>query len=155
MKNLKTILIILLTSLINFHIFGQTFTIGELEKFNKMDMSSFKNEIKKLNYSFYDKTESPYFVLVEYDSPDYQYKIGKFEYVTDKTGDRIEFQFKGKENYSKYEKLIQSLGYKKTETGKIPGGEAYVDYFKNKAQIRLVSPREELENEFFTILVFK
>lgn len=140
---------------LHFQGFGQAFQLEQLEKFNKLDMPLFKEEIKKLNYSYYDKTESSEFSLYEYDSPDYQYKIGKFEYKNNTSSDRIEFQFKSKSEYDQYLKTITKLGYKKTETGKIPGGETFVDYFKDKSHIRLITPKAGQENEPYTILVFK
>lgn len=155
MNYFKTISTVLFILVFYFHGFGQTFQLEQLEKFNKLDMPSFKEEIKKLKYSYYDKTESSEFNLYEYDSPDYQYKIGKFEYKNNKSSDRIEFQFKGKTEYDQYVKTITNVGYKKTETGKIPGGETFVDYFKGKSHVRLVSPKAGQENEPYTILVFK
>lgn len=155
MYRLKIISIALLILAINTKIVAQALKLDELEKFNQLSMNSFKNEIKKLNYKYYDKTESSEFILFEYDSSDYQYKIGKFEYTTDKSSDRIEFQFKTKNEYNQYLKTITALGYKQTETGKIFRGETYIDYFKDKAQIRLVSPKTGEPNDPYTILVFK
>lgn len=155
MYRLRIILIALLILAVNTKIVAQALKLDELEKFNQLSMDSFKNEIKKLNYKYYDKTESSEFVLYEYDSSDYQYKIGKFQYTTDKSSDRIEFQFKAKNEYNQYLKTIAGLGYKQTETGKIPGGETYVDYFKNKDHIRLISPKTGEPNDPYTILIFK
>lgn len=155
MHKLRIILIALLILAVNTKIVAQALKLDELEKFNQLSMDSFKNEIKKLNYKYYDKTESSEFVLYEYDSSDYQYKIGKFQYTTDKSSDRIEFQFKAKNEYNQYLKTIAGLGYKQTETGKIPGGETYVDYFKNKDHIRLISPKTGEPNDPYTILIFK
>ncbi|MCS3529743.1 hypothetical protein [Chryseobacterium sp. JUb7] len=155
MNQFKISLTLILILGLYFQGFGQAFSLEQLEKFNKMDMPTFKAEIKKLKYSYYDKTESSEFNLYEYDSSDFQYKIGKFEYINEKSADRVEFQFKNKREYDQYLKTITNLGYKKTETGKIPGGETFVDYFKNKSQIRFIFPRTGQENEPFTILVFK
>lgn len=155
MNHFKIFSTLVLILILHFQAFGQAFSLDQLEKFNKMDMASFKVEIKKLKYSYYDKTESSEFNLYEYDSPDFQYKIGKFEYTNEKSADRVEFQFKNKSEYDQYLKTIIDLGYKKTETGKIPGGETFVDYFKDKFQVRLISPKAGQENEPYTILVFK
>lgn len=135
--------------------FGQHFKIEELQKFNTADMLTFKNEIKKLNYTFYDKTESTEFLLNEYDSPDYQYKIGKFKYKNDPSQDMIQLDFKDKKEYDQYLETINKLGYKQSATGKIFGGETYIDYVMDKARIRLISPKKGLPNEPYTILVFR
>lgn len=155
MNHFKIFSTLILILVLHFQGFGQAFSLEQLEKFNKMDIASFKVEIKKMKYSYYDKTESSEFNLYEYDSPDFQYKIGKFEYKNNKSSDRIEFQFKGKTEYNQYLKTITNVGYKKTETGKIPGGETFVDYFKNKLHIRFIFPPAEQKNEPYTILVFK
>ena len=155
MNQFKTISALLLILILHFQGSGQAFPLEQLEKFNTMDMPAFKTEIKKLKYSYYDKTESSAFNLYEYDSPDFQYKIGKFEYLYDKAADRIEFQFKNKSEYDHYLKTMIRSGYKETGTGTIPGGETFVDYFKNKSHIRLIFPQAGQENEPYTILVFK
>lgn len=150
---------VLVTVLIGFvsftSIFGQSFKIDELEKFNGFDMATFKSEIKKFKYTFYDKTESSEFLLNEYDSPDYQYKIGKFEFKNSPSQSRIEFEFKDKTQYNEYLKAILALGYQQSDSGKIIGGETYVEYRKEKKIIRLVSPKKGLPNEPYTILVFR
>jgi len=155
MNHFKIFSTLVLILVLHFQGFGQAFSLDQLEKFNKMDMASFKIEIKKMKYSYYDKTESSEFNLYEYDSPDFQYKIGKFEYTNEKSADRVEFQFKNKIEYDQYLKTIIDLDYKKTETGKIPGGETFTDYFKNKLYIRFIFPPAGQENEPYTILVFK
>lgn len=132
---------------------AQAFKLEEFAGFNRLDMAAFKTEIKKHKYTFYDKTESPGFTLYEYDSPDYTYKIGKFEYNEDTSQDNIEFQFKDKKEHDAYIKAVLEGGYKQTGKGKIMTGENYVDYFKNKEQIRMVYPKTARDN--YTILVFK
>lgn len=153
MNILKIFLIGLFLTLLHSQMSGQAFKLEELAAFNRLDMATFKTEIKKQKYTFYDKTESPAFILYEYDSPGYIYKIGKFEYTEDKSQDHIEFQFKDKKEHDAYIKTILAAGYKQTEKGKILTGESYVDYFKNKAQIRMVYPKTAKDN--YTILVFK
>lgn len=153
MNNLKIFLIGLFLTLLHSQMSGQVFKLEELAAFNRLDMATFKTEIKKQKYTFYDKTESPAFILYEYDSPGYTYKIGKFEYTEDKSQDHIEFQFKDKKEHDAYIKTILAAGYKQTEKGKILTGENYTDYSKDKAQIRMVYPKTAKDN--YTILVFK
>ncbi|WP_223607103.1 hypothetical protein [Chryseobacterium sp. OSA05B] len=153
MNTIKIFLVILFCILLHTQMSGQAFKLEELAGFNKLDMAGFKAEIKKHKYTFYDKTESPVFILFEYDSPDYTHKIGKFEYAEDKSQDNIEFQFKDKKEHDAYIKTILKAGYKQTEKGKILTGEIYLDYYKNKAQIRMVYPKTSKDN--YTILVFK
>lgn len=153
MNTLKIFLISLFCILLHTQVSGQAFKLEELAGFNQLSMAAFKTEIKTHQYTFYDKTESPVFILFEYDSPGYIYKIGKFEYTDDKSQDNIEFQFKDKKEHDAYIKAVLAAGYKQTEKGKIMTGEIYVDYFKNKAQIRMVYPKTSREN--YTILVFK
>lgn len=153
MNTIKIFLLSLFCSLLHTQMSGQAFKLEELSAFNRLDMASFKTEIKKHKYTFYDKTESPAFILYEYDSPDYTYKIGKFEYTGDKSQDNIEFEFKDKKEHDTYIKTILAAGYKQTGKGKILTGENYVDYLKDKAQIRMVYPKTAKDN--YTILVFK
>ncbi|PIF44640.1 omptin family protein [Chryseobacterium sp. 52] len=153
MNTIKIILISLFCTLLHSQMAGQAFKLEELAGFNKLDMAAFKTEIKNHKYTFYDKTESPEFILFEYDSPGYMYKIGKFEYTEEKSQDNIEFQFKDKKEHDAYVKAILTAGYKQTEKGKVLTGESYVDYLKNKAQIRMVYPKTSRDN--YTILVFK
>ncbi|NML69768.1 hypothetical protein HHL23_08160 [Chryseobacterium sp. RP-3-3] len=153
MNILKIFLIGLFLTLLHAQMSGQVFKLEELAAFNRLDMATFKTEIKKQKYTFYDKTESPAFILYEYDSPGYTYKIGKFEYTEDKSQDHIEFQFKDKKEHDVYIKTILAAGYKQTEKGKILTGENYIDYSKDKAQIRMVYPKTVKDN--YTILVFK
>jgi hypothetical protein len=153
MNKLKIFLISLFFILFHTSISAQAFKLEELAAFNKLDMATFKIEIKKHKYTFYDKTEGLGLILYEYDSPDYTYKIGKFEYAEDKSQDNIEFQFKDRKEYNAYVKAVLAAGYKQTEKGKILTGENYVDYFKNKAQIRIVFPKTSRDN--YAILVFK
>lgn len=153
MRILKIFLATLFFILFQISVSAQAFKLDELAAFNKLDMAAFKTEIKKQKYTFYDKTESSGFTLYEYDSPDYTYKIGKFKYKEDKSQDNIEFQFKDKKEHDSYLKAILAEGYRQTENGKIITGENYVDYFKNKAQIRMVYPKTAKDN--YTIIVFK
>ena len=153
MKISVNLLLLLFFILFQSPVSGQAFKLEELAAFNTLDMVTFKTEIKKHKYTFYDKTESPAFILFEYESPDYTYKIGKFEYTEDKSQDNIEFQFKDKKEYDAYLKTILSAGYKQTEKGKILTGESYLDYLKDKALIRMVQPKTAGDN--YTILVFK
>lgn len=153
MKISVNLLLLLFFILFQSPVSGQAFKLEELAAFNTLDMATFKTEIKKHKYTFYDKTESPAFILFEYESPDYIYKIGKFEYTEDKSQDNIEFQFKDKKEYDAYLKAILGAGYKQTEKGKILTGESYLDYLKDKALIRMVQPKTAGDN--YTILVFK
>lgn len=154
MKTSTNLLLSLFFILFQSQVSGQAFKLEELAGFNRLDMASFKTEIKEQHkYTFYDKTESPAFILFEYDSPGYIYKIGKFEYTDDKSQDNIEFQFNDKKEHDAYIKAILAAGYKQTEKGKILTGENYVDYLKNKAQIRMVHPKTAKDN--YTIIVFK
>ncbi|KFF07800.1 hypothetical protein [Chryseobacterium luteum] len=153
MKTYVNLLLFLFFIVFQSHVCGQAFKLEELSAFNRLDMASFKTEIKKQKYTFYDKTESPAFILYEYDSPDYTYKIGKFEYTGDKSQDNIEFEFKDKKEHDAYIKTILAAGYKQTGKGKILTGENYVDYLKDKAQVRMVYPKTAKDN--YTILVFK
>ncbi|MCS4305668.1 hypothetical protein [Chryseobacterium sp. BIGb0232] len=132
---------------------AQTFTLEKFAVFNKLGMADFKKEMKSLNYKFYDKTEGLGFVLAEYESADYQSKIGKFEYE-DKSEDRIEFEFKSKKEYEQYLKIIKEAGYKETGKGKIITREPYVDYYNKKEHIRLILPKAGETNPY-TIIVFK
>lgn len=153
MNALKIIFINLFFMLFHAQASGQAFKLEELAGFNRLDMAAFKTEIKKHQYKYYDKTESPAFVLYEYESPDYTYKISKFEYTEEKSEDRIELSFKDKKDHDIYLKAALGAGYKQTEKGKIITGETYVDYFRNKSQIRIVMPETAQDN--YTILVFK
>jgi hypothetical protein len=153
MKISIDLILVLFFVLFQSQVSGQVFKLEELAAFNRLDMPAFKTEIKKQRYTFYDKTESPAFILYEYDSPGYNYKISKFEYTEDKSQDRIEFQFKDKKEYDAYIKTILTAGYKKTEKGKILTGENYVEYSKDKAQIRMVYPKTIKDS--YIILVFK
>ncbi|AZA79563.1 hypothetical protein EG347_19725 [Chryseobacterium sp. G0186] len=153
MRKKLSLLVVLLSLILSAQISAQTFTLEQFTSFNKLDMSDFKKEMKSLNYKFYDKTEGLGFVLTEYESPDYISKIGKFEYE-DKSDDRIEYEFKTKKEYEEYVKIILASGYKETEKGKTITKDSYVDYFKDKKQIRLVTPKD-LKNNRYAILVFK
>jgi len=153
MKKSISLLLFLFFILFQSYVSGQVFKLEELAAFNKLDMNAFKTEIKTHKYTFYDKTESPAFILYEYDSPGYTYKIGKFEYAENKSQDNIEFQFKDKKEHDAYLKAILAAGYKQAEKGKILTGENYVDYLKDKAQIRMVYPKTAKDS--YTILVFK
>lgn len=153
MKKTISLLVLLFCIILSIQLSAQTFTLEQFAAFNKLGMADFKKEMKSLNYRFYDKTEGLGFVLSEYESPDYQSKIGKFEYE-DHSEDRIEYEFKTKKEYDQYVKTILNSGYKETEKGKTITKESYVDYYRNKEHIRLVSPKTG-ENNPFTILVFK
>ncbi|MCJ7935041.1 MAG: hypothetical protein MUW56_15825 [Chryseobacterium sp.] len=153
-KNIFYQLTVFFAVLLSTPIFAQTFTLEALKGFNKLGMAEFKKEMKKLNYRFYDTTKSTDFTLDEYDGPDYKSKIGKFEFTTEKSEDRIEFGFKSKKEYDQYLKLILNAGYKVAEKGKIITKEPYTDYYKNKEHIRLILPKAG-EKAPYTILVFK
>ncbi|MGG5210081.1 hypothetical protein ACQWU4_14210 [Chryseobacterium sp. MIQD13] len=153
MKKSVSLLLFLFFILFHSQVSGQVFKLEELAGFNKLDMDAFKTEIKKLKYTFYDRTESPKFVLYEYESPDYTYKIGKFVYTEEASQNHIEFQFKDRKEYDAYVKAVLTAGYKQTEKGKIITGENYMDYFKGKSQIRIVQP--ETAQDAYAILVFK
>lgn len=153
MKKILSLLALLFCITLSTQLSAQTFTLEQFAAFNKLEMADFKKEMKSLNYRFYDKTEGLGFVLSEYETPDYQSKIGKFEYE-DKSDDRIEFEFKTKKEYDQYVKMILNSGYKETEKGKTITKESYVDYYKNKEHIRLVTPKTG-DNNPYTILVFK
>ncbi|OCA78349.1 hypothetical protein BBH99_08660 [Chryseobacterium contaminans] len=153
MKKTISLLVLLFCITLSIQLSAQTFTLEQFAAFNKLGMADFKKEMKSLNYRFYDKTEGLGFVLSEYESPDYQSKIGKFEYE-DHSEDRIEYEFKTKKEYDQYVKTILNSGYKETEKGKTITKESYVDYYKNKEHIRLVTPKAGDKNPY-TILVFK
>lgn len=153
MKKIVSLLTVVFCITISIQLSAQTFSLEQFADFNKLGMADFKKEMKSLNYRFYDKTEGLGFVLSEYESPDYQSKIGKFEYE-DHSEDRIEYEFKTKKEYDQYVKTILNSGYKETEKGKTITKESYVDYYKDKAHIRLVTPKVG-DNNPYTILVFK
>lgn len=153
MKKTVSLLALLCCITLSIQLSAQTFTLEQFATFNKLGMADFKKEMKSLNYRFYDKTEGLGFVLTEYEAPDYNSKIGKFEYE-DHSNDRIEYEFKSKKEYDQYIKIILNSGYKETEKGKTVTKESYVDYYKNKEHIRLVTPKAG-ENNPYTILVFK
>lgn len=153
MKKIISLLAIVICIISNVNLSAQAFTLEQFVVFNKLEMTDFKKEMKNLNYRFYDKTEGLGFVLTEFESPDYQSKIGKFEYK-DQSDDRIEYEFKSKKEYDEYVKIILKSGYEETEKGKTMTKDSYVDYFKNKEHIRLVTPKAG-ENTPYTILIFK
>lgn len=153
MKKIVSLLALLFCIIVSIQLSAQTFTLEQFATFNRLGMADFKKEMKNLNYRFYDKTEGLGFVLAEYEAPDYQSKIGKFEYK-DQSDDRIEYEFKTKKEYEQYLNIIKEAGYKEAEKGKIITKESYVDYYKNKEHIRLISPKAG-ENNPYTILVFK
>lgn len=153
MKKIVSLLALLFCIIVSIPLSAQTFTLEQFATFNRLGMADFKKEMKNLNYRFYDKTEGLGFVLAEYEAPDYQSKIGKFEYK-DQSDDRIEYEFKTKKEYEQYLNIIKEAGYKEAEKGKIITKESYVDYYKNKEHIRLISPKAG-ENNPYTILVFK
>lgn len=153
MKKIISLLAILFCITLSIQLSAQAFTLEQFTAFNKLGMADFKKEMKSLNYRFYDKTEGLGFVLAEYESSDYQSKIGKFEYK-DQSDDRIEYEFQSRKKYDEYVKVILKSGYKETEKGKTITKDSYVDYFKNKEHIRLVTPKAG-ENNPYTILVFK
>lgn len=154
MRKKINLFIVLFFIIMSTQVSAQTFTLEELAAFNKLEMSDFKKEMKKLNYSFYDRTEGLGFVLNEYDAPDYKSKIGKFVFAEEKSEDRIEYEFSSKKEYDQYVKIILASGYKETEKGKTFTKDSYRDYYKNKEHIRLVTPKSG-ENNPYTILVFK
>lgn len=150
----KTLGLILFSVLLSIQVSAQTFTLEQLNNFNKLTIDEFKKEMKQLQFKFYDRTEGLSFLLTEYEAPDYSSKIGRFEYKEEKSEDRIEFEFKDKKDYEQYLKLILAAGYKETEKGKIITKELYVDYYKNREHIRLILPKSG-ENAPYTIIVFK
>ncbi|WP_160138511.1 hypothetical protein [Chryseobacterium sp. c4a] len=153
MKKNISLLTILFCIISSVSLSAQAFTLEQFASFNKLGMGDFKKEMKNLNYKFYDKTEGLGFVLAEYEAPDYKSKIGKFEYE-DKSGDRIEYEFTSKKEYDQYVRIILDSGYKETEKGKTITKDSYVDYFKNKEHLRMVSPKD-VKNNRYAILVFK
>ncbi|WP_347218435.1 hypothetical protein [Chryseobacterium sp.] len=153
MKKIISPLAILFGIILSVSLYAQTFALEQFTAFNKLGMADFKKEMKSLNYKFYDKTEGLGFVLNEYESVDYQSKIGKFEYE-DKSDDRIEFEFKSKKEYDEYVKIILKSGYKEREKGKTLTKDSYIDYFKNKEHIRLITLKD-VKNNRYVILVFK
>ncbi|TZF92327.1 hypothetical protein FW781_21545 [Chryseobacterium panacisoli] len=144
----------LLLILLSIQISAQTFSLEQLNGFNKLTMDEFKKEMKQQKFKFYDRTEGLGFLLTEYEAPDYTSKIGKFEYKEEKSEDRIEFEFRDKKEYDQYLKLILAAGYKETQKGKIITKEPYIDYYKNKEHIRLILPKAG-ESIPYTIIVFK
>lgn len=150
----KTLAFLLFSMLFSIQISAQTFPLEQLKGFNKLTMDEFKKEMKQLKFKFYDRTEGLSFVVIEYDSPDYTSKIGKFEYTEEKSEDRIEFEFKDKKEYNQYLELILADQYKETEKGKIITKEPYVDYYRSKEHIRLILPKTG-ESSPYTIIVFK
>ncbi|MGE8535681.1 hypothetical protein KYG33_20100 [Chryseobacterium sp. D764] len=144
----------LLLILLSIQISAQTFSLEQLNGFNKLTMDEFKKEMKQQKFKFYDRTEGLGFLLTEYEAPDYTSKIGKFEYTEEKSEDRIEFEFKEKKEYDHYLKLILAAGYKETGKGKIITKEPYRDYYRNKEHIRLILPKPG-ESSPYTIIVFK
>ncbi|MGX5687197.1 hypothetical protein ACWKWW_21830 [Chryseobacterium cucumeris] len=150
----KTLGLLLFSVVLGIQVSAQTFTLEQLNSFNKLTMDEFKKEMKQLQFKFYDRTEGLSFLLTEYEAPDYSSKIGRFEYKEEKSEDRIEFEFKDKKEHEQYLKLILAAGYKETEKGKIITKELYVDYYKNKEHIRMILPKSG-ENAPYTIIVFK
>ena len=157
MKNYRQLLFIVLLFCVSNSAFSQQFSIDQLRKFNEMDLTSFRKEIKEVHkYSYYDKTETDDFRLFEYDSPDYINKISKFDYVKDKSSNMTELSTTDEKVFASYKKNILSLGYKETGTGKIPGGEVYKDYAKKELRLRLVFPKEDTQPpKSYTIIVLK
>lgn len=149
----KTLGLILFLVVLSIQVSAQTFTVEQLNGFNKLTMDEFKKEMKQLQFKFYDRTEGLSFLLTEYEAPDYTSKIGKFEYKEEKSEDRIEFEFKDKKEYDQYLKLILAAGYKETQKGMIITKEPYVDYYKNKENIRLILPKAGQKNPY-TIIVY-
>jgi hypothetical protein len=68
MKTSVNLLLFLFFILFQSQVSGQAFKLEELAAFNTLDMATFKAEIKKHTYTFYDKTESPAFILFEYEA---------------------------------------------------------------------------------------
>ncbi|MBV8325789.1 hypothetical protein [Chryseobacterium sp.] len=154
MKKTLPLLASLFFVLLGIQVSAQTFTLEKLAEYNKISMPEFKNEMKKINYKFHDKTESAEFNLNEYESADYKFKIGKFVYSKDKSQDRIECEFPEQRDYHKYLSAVIGAGYKETGTGKIITKEPYVDYYKGKQHIRFILPKEN-QNGPYSVLVFK
>ena len=157
MKNYRQLLFIILLFCVSNAAFSQQFSIDQLRKFNEMDFTSFRKEIKEIyKYSYYDKTETDDFRLFEYDSPDYVNKISKFDYVKEKSSNMVELSTTDEKLFTSYKKNILSLGYKETGTGKIPGGEVYKDYSRKELRLRLVFPKESTKPpKSYTIIVLK
>lgn len=157
MKNYRQLLFIVLLFFVSSSAFSQQFSIDQLRKFNEMDMTTFRKEIKEVyKYSYYDKTETDAFRLFEYDSPDYVNKISKFDYPKDKSSNMVELSTTDEKIFNSYKKSMLSLGYKETGTGKIPGGEVYKDYAKKELKLRLVFPKKDTQPpKSYTIIVVK
>ncbi|WP_313093784.1 hypothetical protein [Chryseobacterium flavum] len=154
MKKTLPLLASLFFIILGVQVSAQTFTLEKLAEFNKLGMSEFKNEMKKINYSFHDKTESSEFKLNEYESPDHTFKIGKFVYSKDKSQDRIECEFPEQRDYHKFLSAAINAGYKETGKGNIITKEPYVDYHKGKQHIRFILPKDN-QNGPYSVLVFK
>ncbi|MBL3549441.1 outer membrane protease [Chryseobacterium rhizosphaerae] len=154
MKKTLSLLTLLFFIVLGIQVTAQAFTLEKIAEFNKLGMPEFKNEMKKINFSFNDKTESSDFTLNEYESPDHTFKIGKFVYTKDKSQDRIECEFPEQRDYHKYLSAVLNAGYKETGKGKIITKEPYVDYQKGKQNIRFILPKEN-QNGPYSVLVFK
>jgi hypothetical protein len=158
MINSKKIILVLALFILSANVFSQSFTIDYLRKLNELSMEDFKKEMKEVNnFSYYDKTESTEFTLYEYNKfeNDQSSRVGKFEYVNDKTLNSVEYSVTDKKIFVDTKTLIIKLGYKLTGTGKILGGGQYADYKLKNYYIRLVTPKSMGKNAEYTIIVNK
>lgn len=127
----KKIIVALTFFILCTNVFSQSFTIDYLRKLNGLSMEDFKQEMKEINnFSYYDKTETTDFTLCEYNKFEngQSSRVGKFEYIKDKTLNSVEYAVTRKKVFEDTKKLIIKLGYKLTGSGKISGGGLYTDY---------------------------
>jgi hypothetical protein len=158
MINSKKIILVLTLFILYANVFSQSFTIDYLRKLNGLSMEDFKIEMKEVNnFSYYDKTETTEFALYEYNKFENEQssRVGKFEYVKDKTLNSIEYSVTYKKIFEDTKKLIIRFGYKVTGSGKIAGGGLYTDYKFKGYYIRLVTPKNTGQNAEYTIIVNK
>ncbi len=120
------------------------FTLPQLKALAAMTPDEFKAEVRRLDFSFRDRTNGDWVSMVTYDKfvDEQTTSLMKSTYKDDRASDNIQLSVTDKSVFDALEKEVRSAGFLPSTKGRIPGGETYQDFKRRDEFVRFVYPKK-------------
>lgn len=121
------------------------FTLPQIKALAALSPDAFRQEVRRLGFSYADRTVTEEVSMIEYDrfADGQSTRLMKSTYVEGRAGeDNVQLTLTDKAAFDRLAKEVRDAGFAPSEKGRIPGGETYQEYKRGSEVVRFVHPRK-------------
>jgi hypothetical protein len=119
------------------------FTLPQLKALAALSPDAFRQEVRRLGFSYVDRTATEEVSMIEYDrfADGQTARLMKSTYAGHREAENsVELSLTDKAAFDRLVKEVRDAGFVPAEKGRIPGGETYQDYKRSSEVVRFVHP---------------